>query len=127
MIKRHDRKENRAKRHRRVRVHVAGTSQRPRLAVFRSLNHLYAQLIDDGAGRTVAAASTVEVKVAGRAQGAPRNKAYGVAQAAEVGRAIAAKAKAIGVSAVVFDRGGFLYHGRIKALADAAREAGLEF
>jgi len=127
MIKRHDRKENRAKRHRRVRVHVAGTSQRPRLAVFRSLNHLYAQLIDDGAGRTVAAASTVEVKVAGRAQGAPRNKANGVAQAAEVGRAIAAKAKAIGVSAVVFDRGGFLYHGRIKALADAAREAGLEF
>src|SRR5258705_4731779 len=110
MIKRHDRKENRAKRHRRVRVHVAGTSQRPRLAVFRSLNHLYAQLIDDGAGRTVAAASTVEVKDAAQA----RRK--GVAQAAEVGKAIAAKAKAIGVNTVVFDRGGFLYHGRIKAL-----------
>src|SRR6266571_1664863 len=125
MIKRHDRKENRAKRHRRVRVHVAGTSQRPRLAVFRSLNHLYAQLIDDGAGRTVAAASTIEVK--GAPQGAPQARRKGVAQAAEVGKAIAAKAKAIGVNTVVFDRGGFLYHGRIKALADAAREAGLEF
>jgi len=112
MIKRHDRKENRAKRHKRVRVHVAGTQHRPRLAVFRSLNHLYAQLIDDDASRTLAAASTVEMKVKGN----------GVAQAAEVGKAIAAKAKAAGVSAVVFDRGGFLYHGRIKALADAARE-----
>ena len=118
MIKRHDRKENRAKRHRRVRVRVAGTSQRPRLAVFRSLNHLYAQLIDDGAGRTLAASSTVEMKAKGKNT---------VAQAAEVGKAIAAKAKAAGLSSVVFDRGGFLYHGRIKALADAAREAGLEF
>jgi len=117
MIKRHDRKESRAKRHKRVRVHVAGTAQRPRLAVFRSLNHLYAQLIDDGASRTLAAASTVELK----------SKGNGVAQATEVGKAIATKAKAAGVSTVVFDRGGFLYHGRIKALADAAREAGLEF
>jgi large subunit ribosomal protein L18 len=96
---------------------VTGTQQRPRLAVFRSLNHLYAQLIDDGAGRTLAAASTVELK----------SKGNGVAQAAEVGKAIATKAKAAGVNTVVFDRGGFLYHGRIKALADAAREAGLEF
>ena len=128
MIKRHDRKENRAKRHRRVRVHVAGTSQRPRLAVFRSLNHLYAQLIDDGAGRTVAASSTIDLKAAASApHGATQGKRNGVAQAAEVGKAIAAKAKAIGVNSVVFDRGGFLYHGRIKALADAAREAGLEF
>jgi large subunit ribosomal protein L18 len=117
MIKRQDRKVNRSKRHRRVRVHVAGTSQRPRLAVFRSLNHLYAQLIDDGSARTIAAASTLELKAKGN----------GVAQAAEVGKAIATKAKAAGVSSVVFDRGGFLYHGRIKALADAAREAGLEF
>ena len=117
MIKRQDRKVNRSRRHRRVRVHVAGTSQRPRLAVFRSLNHLYAQLIDDASSHTVASASTVEMKAKGN----------GVAQAAEVGRAIAAKAKAKGVSAVVFDRGGFLYHGRIKALADAAREAGLQF
>jgi large subunit ribosomal protein L18 len=108
---------NRSKRHRRVRVHVAGTSQRPRLAVFRSLNHLYAQLIDDGASRTVAAASTVELKAKGN----------GMTQAMEVGKAIAAKAKAAGVDQAVFDRGGFLYHGRIKALADAAREAGLEF
>jgi large subunit ribosomal protein L18 len=117
MIKRIDRKVNRSKRHRRVRVHVAGTSQRPRLAVFRSLNHLYAQLIDDGASRTVAAASTVELKAKGN----------GMTQAMEVGKAIAAKAKAAGVNQAVFDRGGFLYHGRIKALADAAREAGLEF
>jgi len=117
MIKRQDRKVNRLKRHKRVRVHVAGTAQRPRLAVFRSLNHLYAQLIDDAASRTLAAASTLEMK----------SKGNGVAQAAEVGKSIAAKAKAAGVSAVVFDRGGFLYHGRIKALADAAREAGLEF
>ena len=117
MIKRQDRKTNRARRHRRVRVHVVGTAQRPRLAVFRSLNHLYAQLIDDAANSTLAAASTVELKAKGN----------GVAQAQEVGKAIAAKAKAKGVNQVVFDRGGFLYHGRIKALADAAREAGLEF
>lgn len=117
MIKHLDRKLNRAKRHRRVRVHVAGTPERPRLAVFRSLNHLYAQLIDDAASRTLAAASTVDLKTKGN----------GMAEAAKVGKAIAEKAKAAGVSSVVFDRGGFLYHGRIKALADAAREAGLEF
>jgi large subunit ribosomal protein L18 len=117
MIKRTDRKQNRSKRHRRVRVHVAGTQERPRLAVFRSLNHVYAQLIDDGESRTMAAASTVALKA----------KGHGMAEAAQVGKEIAAKAKAAGVSSVVFDRGGFLYHGRIKALADAAREAGLEF
>jgi large subunit ribosomal protein L18 len=100
-----------------VRVHVSGTLERPRLSVFRSLNHVYAQLIDDGASRTLVAASTVELKAKGN----------GMAEAAQVGKAIAAKAKAAGVSSVVFDRGGFLYHGRIKALADAAREAGLEF
>ena len=127
MIKRPDRKVNRTKRHRRVRVHVEGTAQRPRLAVFRSLNHMYAQLIDDTASRTVASASTVQLKDAGRAQGAAQGKRNGLTQAQEVGRAIAAKAKAAGVNSVVFDRGGFLYHGRIKALADAAREAGLEF
>jgi len=117
MIKQKDRKTNRSKRHRRVRVHVSGTQERPRLSVFRSLNHVYAQLIDDGASRTLAAASTVDLKAKGN----------GMAEAAQVGKAIAAKAKAAGVSSVVFDRGGFLYHGRIKALADAAREAGLEF
>jgi len=117
MIKRQDRKVNRGRRHRRVRVRVEGSQERPRLSVFRSLNHVYAQVIDDGAGRTVAAASTVDLKAKGN----------GLAQAQEVGKAIAQKAKAAGVSQVVFDRGGFLYHGRIKALADAAREAGLEF
>ncbi|TME54531.1 MAG: 50S ribosomal protein L18 [Chloroflexi bacterium] len=117
MIKRTDRKEGRAKRHRRVRVTVSGTSERPRLAVYRSLNHLYAQVIDDGAAKTVAAASTVELKAKGN----------GMSEAAQVGKQIADKAKAAGVKQVVFDRGGFLYHGRIKALADAAREAGLEF
>ena len=127
MIKRHDRKESRLRRHKRVRVHVAGTSERPRLAVFRSLNHVYAQVIDDSTSRTLAAASTVALKSAGRGQGAPQAKGNGVARAAEVGKEIAARAKAAGVSSVVFDRGGFLYHGRIKALADAAREAGLEF
>jgi large subunit ribosomal protein L18 len=117
MIKTQDRKINRLKRHKRVRVNVSGTQERPRLAVFRSLNHLYAQLIDDSASRTLAAASTVGLKAKGN----------GVEEAALVGKEIAAKAKAAGVSSVVFDRGGFLYHGRIKALADAAREAGLEF
>jgi len=117
MIKRIDRKVGRTKRHRRVRVRVSGTKERPRLAVFRSLNHLYAQLIDDSTSRTLAAASTVELKAKGN----------GMNEAAKVGKAIADKAKAAGVTAVVFDRGGFLYHGRIKALADAVREAGLEF
>jgi large subunit ribosomal protein L18 len=117
MIKRTDRKEGRSKRHRRVRVNVNGTAARPRLAVFRSLNHLYAQVIDDSAAKTVAAASTVALKAKGN----------GMAEAAQVGKQIADKAKAAGVKQVVFDRGGFLYHGRIKALADAAREAGLEF
>ena len=117
MIKREDRKNNRLRRHKRVRVHVAGTKERPRLAVFRSLNHLYAQVIDDAASHTVASASTVALK----------SKANGMTQAAEVGKEIATRAKAAGVNRVVFDRGGFLYHGRVKALADAAREAGLEF
>ena len=117
MIKQIDRKTNRQKRHRRVRVHVKGTQERPRLAVFRSLNHIYAQLIDDSASKTLAAASTVDLKTKGK----------GVEQAVQVGKAIAGKAQAAGIKNVVFDRGGFLYHGRIKALADAAREAGLEF
>jgi len=117
MIKRQDRKVSRSRRHKRVRVHVGGTAERPRLAVFRSLNHVYAQLIDDASSHTLASASTVALKAKGN----------GLAQAQEVGKAIAAKAKDKGVSQVVFDRGGFLYHGRIKALADAAREAGLEF
>ena len=96
---------------------VAGTPQRPRLSVYRSLHHVYAQLIDDAAGATLAAASTVDLKTGKKNAEA----------AAAVGRAIADRAKEAGVTTAVFDRGGFLYHGRVKALADAAREAGLEF
>ncbi len=117
MLKQFDRKSARVKRHRRVRVQVAGTAEKPRLAVFRSLHHLYAQVIDDSTGRTLAAASTLGLKAGKHDLGA----------ATAVGKAIAGKAKEAGVGSVVFDRGGFLYHGRIKALADAAREAGLEF
>ena len=117
MIKQQDRKLARSRRHRRVRVRVSGTAERPRLAVFRSLNHIYAQLIDDSSGRTLAAASTVASK-------GGKNDA---SAAAAVGKAIAEEAKQAGVTSAVFDRGGFLYHGRVKALADAAREAGLEF
>lgn len=106
--------------HTRIRRRVRGTDQRPRLAVFRSLNHIYAQVIDDRRGHTIAAASSVEKK-AGVASGG------NVAGAKEIGRLIAERTKEKGISKVVFDRGGYLYHGRIKALADAAREAGLEF
>ena len=117
MLKIFDRKGARAKRHRRVRVKLTGTSERPRLSVFRSLNHIYVQVIDDSSGKTLAAASTVELK-------SGHNNA---AAAAAVGKSIAGKASKAGIKTVVFDRGGFLYHGRIKALAEAAREAGLEF
>ncbi len=117
MLKQFDRKQARARRHRRVRVRVAGSAERPRLSVYRSLTHLYAQVFDDASGRTLAAASTVTLK-------AGKND---LAAAQAVGKAIADGAKTAGVNSVVFDRGGFLYHGRIKALADSAREAGLEF
>ncbi|HET7489380.1 MAG TPA: 50S ribosomal protein L18 [Acidimicrobiales bacterium] len=112
--------ELRRTRHRRVRRRLSGTTERPRLAVFRSARHMVAQVIDDSTGRTVAAASTVEKDLR---SGATGNKTA----AATVGRLVAERAKAAGVSRVVFDRGGFLYHGRVAALADAAREAGLEF
>jgi large subunit ribosomal protein L18 len=111
----------RARRHHRVRKKLTGTAERPRLAVFRSNKHIIAQVIDDRAGRTVAAASTVERDV--RQVGATGNKTA----AATVGRLVAERAQAAGVQQVVFDRGGFLYHGRVAAVADAAREAGLEF
>ena len=110
----------RRKRHERIRLHLAGTDGRPRLAVFRSLNHIYAQVIDDTSGRTLAAASTVDKELKG-------SKSTKSEEAAVVGRLIAQRAKAAGVERVVFDRAGFRYHGRIKSLADAAREAGLEF
>ena len=110
----------RLRRHRRVRKHVRGTAERPRLAVFRSNKHIVAQVIDDMAGRTLAAASTVEKDLR---TGATGNKTA----AATIGRLVAERAKAAGVTKVVFDRGGNIYHGRIAAVADAAREAGLEF
>ena len=109
----------RQRRHRRVRKRVRGTAERPRLAVFRSNRHITAQVIDDMAGRTVAAASTVEPQLR---SGPTGNKEAATA----VGRLVAERARAAGVERVVFDRGGFLYHGRVAAVADAAREGGLE-
>lgn len=107
--------------HTRIREKLAGTAERPRLNVYRSLNHIYTQLIDDAAGVTIASASTLGKK-------ADAKKAGGnIAAATEVGKLIATRAQEKGIKKVVFDRGGYLYHGRIKALADAAREAGLEF
>ena len=110
----------RRKRHQRIRLHLAGTQDRPRLAVFRSLNHIYAQVIDDASGKTLAAASTVEKDLRG-------SSSTKTEEAAVVGRLLAERAKAAGIERVVFDRAGFRYHGRVKSLADAAREAGLEF
>jgi large subunit ribosomal protein L18 len=112
----------RIRRHTRVRKSVAGTPDRPRLNVFRSSTHIYAQVIDDVAGHTLAAASDVEKDIAGKASGKTKTE-----RAKIVGEALAERAKAKGVSAVVFDRGGHKYHGRVKALADAARENGLGF
>ncbi len=113
--------ESRTRRHYRVRKKITGTPERPRLAVFRSNRHLVLQVIDDTAGHTLAAASTVEADV--RSDGSTGS----VAAATRIGTLVAERAKAAGVSKVVFDRGGFLFHGRVKAAADAAREAGLEF
>ena len=110
----------RRKRHQRIRLNLAGTQDRPRLAVFRSLNHIYAQVIDDASGTTLAAASTVEKDLRG-------SRTTKTEEAAVVGRLLAERAKAAGIERVVFDRAGFRYHGRVKSLADAAREAGLEF
>ena len=110
----------RRKRHDRIRLRLEGTESRPRLAVFRSNIHIYAQVIDDGTGRTLAAASTVEKELKG-------SKSTKSEEAATVGKLVAERAKAAGVERVVFDRAGFRYHGRIKSLADAARAAGLDF
>jgi large subunit ribosomal protein L18 len=108
--------------HDRIRTKVQGTAERPRLNVYRSVNHIYAQIIDDADGKTLVSASTVPGKKA-----TAKKSGGNVASAKDVGKAIAQKAKEKGIKKVVFDRGGYLYHGRIKALADAAREAGLEF
>ncbi len=113
----------RKRRHVRVRARVNGTAERPRLNVFRSSAHIYAQLIDDVAGHTIASASDLEDEVVQAAgEGAAKT-----ARASAVGQAIAERAKAAGVESVIFDRGGFLYHGRVKAVADGAREGGLKF
>jgi large subunit ribosomal protein L18 len=113
-------RDARIRRHRRIRKKVHGTAERPRLAVYRSNRHIHAQLIDDVAGRTLAAASTLEASLRGDANG-------NTDAAAKVGAALAERARAAGISVIVCDRGGFLYHGRVAALADAAREGGLEF
>jgi large subunit ribosomal protein L18 len=115
------RREARLARHRRVRKKVHGTAARPRLAVYRSNKHVVAQIIDDDAGRTLVAASTIEPDQRAAGSGAT------VEAATRIGRLVAERAKAKGIERVVFDRGGYIYHGRIAALANAAREAGLEF
>ena len=122
MVKKESRSEIRAKKHRRVRNNLAGTAERPRLAVFRSNNHMYAQIIDDTVGNTLISASTLDKDVKDAVE-----KTNNVDAAAQVGTVIAKKALDKGITTVVFDRGGFIYQGKIKALADAAREAGLTF
>lgn len=122
MLKRESRKVVRAKKHLRVRKKISGTPECPRLNVFRSLRHIYAQLIDDTEGVTIVAASSVDPALSGQ------KEYFGNAEAAKlVGKLLAQKALGKGIKQCVFDRGGYIYHGRIAALADAAREAGLEF
>jgi large subunit ribosomal protein L18 len=117
-----ERRNARTRRHRRVRKRILGTAERPRLAVFRSSKHIYAQVIDDAKGHTVAAASSLEKDLKGQLKtGADKSAA------AAVGKLLAERARKAGVTAVVFDRGAYKYHGRIKALADGAREGGLSF
>ena len=122
MVSKESRSKVRVKKHERLRNRFAGTAERPRLAVFRSNNHMYAQIIDDTVGNTLVSASTLEKDAK-----AELEKTNDVAAAAYVGKVIAEKAKAKGITTVVFDRGGFIYQGKVKALAEAAREAGLEF
>ena len=122
MIKKESRSDVRIKKHRRIRHHLAGTAAKPRLAVFRSNNHMYAQIIDDSVGNTIVAASTVEKSIK-----AELEKTNDVDAATYVGKVIAERALEKGIKTVIFDRGGFVYQGKVQALADAAREAGLEF
>ena len=122
MVSKVSRAKVRAKKHRRLRNHLSGTATTPRLAVFRSNNHMYAQIIDDTIGKTLVAASTTQKEVE-----AELEKTNNVDAAAYLGTVIGKKAVEAGIKEVVFDRGGFIYHGKIQALADAAREAGLEF
>ena len=123
MIKREDRKRLRLMRHKRLRKRISGTPERPRLSVYRSEKHIYAQIIDDTKGVTLVAASTVEKELRDKLN----QKTWNVQAAKEVGKIIAERATANGITEIVFDRGGYKYHGRIKALADSARESGLKF
>ena len=122
MVNKKSRKEVRVKKHMRIRNRFSGTAERPRLAVFRSNNHMYAQIIDDTVGNTLVSACTLEKEIK-----AELTKTNNVDAAAYLGTVIGKRAVEKGISQVVFDRGGFIYHGKIAALADAAREAGLEF
>jgi len=122
MFRKTSKNEIRERIHHRIRKKLRGTTERPRLAVFRSTAHIYAQVIDDTKGVTLVAASSTE-----KPSGDRKSTGGNVAAAKEIGKRVAERAKENGISRVVFDRGGYLYHGRIKALADAAREAGLEF
>lgn len=122
MIRKPSRAVARAKRHYRLRNNISGTAERPRLAVFRSNMHIYAQIIDDTVGNTICSASTLEADVKAKLE-----KTNDVEAAKVVGEAVAKKALEKGITTVVFDRGGFIYHGKVQALADAAREAGLQF
>ena len=122
MINKPNSREVRLRKHARVRKKISGTTERPRLSVFKSLKNIYVQIIDDSRGTTLVAASTLDEALKGKVAFGGNKEA-----AAEVGKLIASKAIDAGIKTVVFDRGGYLYHGRIKELADAAREAGLEF
>ena len=122
MVSKKSRAEMREKKHMRIRNRFSGTAERPRLAVFRSNNHMYAQIIDDTVGNTLVSASTLEKEIK-----AELNKTNDVEAAAYLGKVIAKRAMDKGISEVVFDRGGFLYHGKVEALAEAAREAGVVF
>lgn len=122
MVSKKNRSQARTKKHARMRFHISGTQERPRLCVFRSNNHMYAQIIDDTKGATLVSASTVEKEIKDQLE-----KTNNVDAAAMVGTTIAKRALDNGINTVVYDRGGYLYHGKVKALADAAREAGLEF
>ena len=122
MVNKKSRAEVRAKKHKRMRNHLSGTAERPRLSVFRSNQHIYAQIIDDTVGNTLCAASSLDKDVAKDLE-----KTNDVAAASAVGAAIGKKAVDQGIKEVVFDRGGYIYQGKVQALADAAREAGLEF
>lgn len=128
MIPQRSKNEVRNRVHERIREKMTGTPQRPRLNVYRSLNHIYAQVVDDTAGKIIVAASTNEGAGEGTGKAIKAKKTGGnVASAKALGKTIAERAMTKGISKVVFDRGGYIYHGRVKALADAAREAGLQF